>query len=84
LEKKLVGLLGDTLVSAASVAYLGPFIRSFRHRLTAEWLTSCTEAGVGTSQNYDMIRLMTDSNQVGERVLSDLNDRIVLHAFLSI
>ncbi|XP_076809994.1 dynein axonemal heavy chain 6-like [Clavelina lepadiformis] len=64
LKKKLGGLVGDTLVSAASVAYLGPFIRSYRHELTSEWVSSCASAGIETSSNYDMIKLMVDDNQV--------------------
>uniref|UniRef100_H2YVQ0 AAA+ ATPase domain-containing protein n=1 Tax=Ciona savignyi TaxID=51511 RepID=H2YVQ0_CIOSA len=64
LNKKLCGLIGDTMVSAASVAYLGPFIQSYRHDLTSQWVQSCHDGSIVTSQSYDMVRLMADSNKV--------------------
>ena len=35
-------LLGDVLVSAAFVAYLGPFTLAFREQCIAEWLKTVT------------------------------------------
>jgi len=35
-------LLGDVLVSAAFVAYLGPFTLAFREQCVAEWLKTIT------------------------------------------
>ena len=70
LQKKLGGLIGDTLVSSASVAYLGPFIRSYRDQMTAEWLAFCKECGVHTSANYNLIKMKGDGNQVSASISS--------------
>ena len=64
LKKKLTGLVGDTIVSSASVAYLGPFIRSYRDKMTSEWLSFCSECGLQTTAHYDLVKTMGDGNQV--------------------
>lgn len=34
-------LLGDVLVSAGTIAYLGPFTSAFRDKCTSEWVRAC-------------------------------------------
>ena len=35
-------LLGDVLISAGVIAYLGPFTSAFRDQCTADWVALCT------------------------------------------
>ena len=51
-------------MSAASVAYLGPFIRSYRDQMTKDWLAFCQDYGVFTSAKYGLIKTMGNGNQV--------------------
>ena len=69
LKKKLTGLIGDTMVSAASVAYLGPFIRSYRRDMTSQWLAFCKDYDLNTSLDYDVIKMMGDGNKVSDDML---------------
>jgi len=34
-------LLGDVLISAGTIAYLGPFTSAFRDKCTSEWVQAC-------------------------------------------
>lgn len=38
LDEKLSGLVGDTLIAAASVAYIGPFTATYRKELVSSWI----------------------------------------------
>ena len=41
-----VNIIGDVLVSAASVSYLGPFTQDYRSELEKEWQASLSTLGV--------------------------------------
>ncbi|ELU16870.1 hypothetical protein CAPTEDRAFT_116653 [Capitella teleta] len=64
LNFKLEGLVGDTLVSAGAVAYLGPFTKKFRHQLLKSWVERCNKAAVPISENYGFVKATVDANQV--------------------
>ena len=64
LDGKLKGLVGDTLVGAAAVAYLGPLTLSYRQELVAQWENMCRQSQVPISQNFDLINSMVEPNQV--------------------
>ncbi|KAL8598268.1 hypothetical protein ACOMHN_035218 [Nucella lapillus] len=64
LDTKLQGLVGDTLVGAASVAYLGALTTSYRHQLVAQWVAMCRQAVVPISSTFDLIHSMAQPNQI--------------------
>ena len=64
LDFKLQGLIGDTLVSAGSVAYLGAFNGKYRRELFDKWFKRCHQDSIPISAEYDFIKTMVDANQV--------------------
>lgn len=56
--KNLHGLLynvvGDVILSAGMVAYLGPFTVDYRHRLITDWNKYCFNLGVPCSENFSL------------------------------
>jgi dynein heavy chain len=64
LDGKLTGLVGNTLVGAASVAYLGPLTLAYRKDLVAHWVAMCKHSQIPISQHFDLIHSMAEPNQV--------------------
>ncbi|XP_077989551.1 dynein axonemal heavy chain 6-like [Glandiceps talaboti] len=64
LEGKLLGIVGDTLVSAGSIAYLGPFTAPYRRDMVARWVEWCHLSQIPVSENYTIIKAMVDPNTV--------------------
>ncbi len=64
LETKLQGVLGDTLISAASIAYLGAFTAPYRRTMIAKWLEECMEKEIPVSDNFTLIGAMAEANTV--------------------
>lgn len=68
LNFKLEGLVGDVLVSAGAVAYLGAFTNKYRHKLLDLWVEKCRSFNVPSSAEYDFIKSTVDANQVSSLV----------------
>ena len=68
LDGKLKGLVGNTLVGAAAVAYLGPLTLSYRQELVAQWENMCRQSQVPISESFDLIHNMAEPNQVSPGV----------------
>ncbi|KAK2157592.1 hypothetical protein LSH36_188g04054 [Paralvinella palmiformis] len=49
-----INIVGDVLLSAAYVAYLGPFILDYRREAVSEWHTMCQEKGIPVSEKYTL------------------------------
>ncbi|KAJ8308272.1 hypothetical protein KUTeg_013146 [Tegillarca granosa] len=64
LDFKLQGLVGDTLVGAAAVAYIGPFTAKYRRDLIIHWVMLCQNDKIPISKNYDLIKNTVDAHQV--------------------
>ncbi|KAK2187819.1 hypothetical protein NP493_153g03014 [Ridgeia piscesae] len=64
LDFKLKGLVGNTLVSAGMVAYVGPFTSGYRQELAADWLARCHEKAIPISDDYEFVRNLVDANQI--------------------
>ncbi len=75
LERKLQGVVGDTLISAATIVYQGAFTPKYRADLTDEWVRLCTERGVPISREFDFSRSMVEPNQVSTAPVFNLNLR---------
>lgn len=64
LEKDLPHVLPIAFLSAASVAYLGPFTRAYRQSLLSDWITKCKDCGLPVPDNFSMITSLADPVQV--------------------
>ncbi|XP_074663059.1 dynein axonemal heavy chain 6-like [Tubulanus polymorphus] len=64
LDFRLKGLVGDTLVSAAAVAYIGAFTAKYRKDLIQQWVQLCRTMAIPISDEYDLVRSIVDANQV--------------------
>lgn len=49
---ELSNIIGDVLISAASVAYLGAFTSNYRVELVEKWLEKCRELEIPSSETY--------------------------------
>jgi hypothetical protein len=52
LSASLATLLGDVLVAAGCVAYLGPFTSTYRDELMGLWISHCKKLSVPASENF--------------------------------
>eukprot|EP00105_Crassostrea_gigas_P038198 XP_019922346.1 PREDICTED: dynein heavy chain 6, axonemal [Crassostrea gigas] len=64
LDEKLSGLVGDTLIAAASVAYIGPFTATYRKELVSSWIQLCGQYAIPISQKFDLVKSTVDAYQV--------------------
>ncbi|XP_053375273.1 dynein axonemal heavy chain 6-like isoform X4 [Mercenaria mercenaria] len=64
LDFKLQGLVGDTLVAAASVCYIGPFTAKYRKQLINEWVGKCKDASIPITKDFDLIKNTVDAHQI--------------------
>ncbi|XP_041352994.1 dynein heavy chain 6, axonemal-like isoform X2 [Gigantopelta aegis] len=64
LNVKLKSVVGDNLVSAAAVAYLGAFTAKYRKDLVEKWITLCQKECIPLSEEFDLVMNMVDANSV--------------------
>ncbi|KAF2878695.1 hypothetical protein ILUMI_27474 [Ignelater luminosus] len=57
---ELSNLIGDVLISAACVAYLGAFTSNYRKELIFEWINRCQELEIPYSENFSLITVLAD------------------------
>ena len=72
LDFKLRGLVGDALVSAGAVAYIGAFTSKYRKDLNDMWVNACYLAKIPISQGYDFVKNMSTANQVSQFRISSV------------
>lgn len=58
------GLIGDTLVSSAAVAYLGAFTSSYRNRLLSHWLELCRTENIPVSKNFELMDFLSEPIEI--------------------
>ncbi|XP_063405511.1 dynein axonemal heavy chain 12-like isoform X3 [Mytilus trossulus] len=51
-------LVGDVLIAAGVIAYLGPFTMAFRDECTKEWVKVCTEKKIPCSQEFSLSKTL--------------------------
>lgn len=62
----MVNLVGDMILSAGCIAYLGPFTAEFRHELQQQWLSFCKDSGLPVDGNFSFQRVLADPVVVRE------------------
>eukprot|EP00736_Rhodelphis_marinus_P004047 Rmarinus@m.11564 len=66
LEGQRENLVGSVLLSAACVAYLGPFTFGYRQDLMGNWVARCMDLGVPVSQDFSLPNTLGDPVQIRE------------------
>ncbi|KAK6177269.1 hypothetical protein SNE40_015399 [Patella caerulea] len=51
-------LMGDVLISAGVIAYLGPFTSAFRDSCTVDWVKQCTDRKIPCSQEFSLSKTL--------------------------
>lgn len=53
-------LIGDVLLAAGQIAYLGPFTQTYRHDCLRGWVGKLQELGVPCSAEFSLIKVLGD------------------------
>jgi len=64
LGEQCAKLLGDVLLAAGQIAYLGPFTASYRIDVLHSWLERCREKGVPCSERFKLEAVLGDPVKV--------------------
>ncbi len=60
LEKDTVNLVGNILMGAGYISYLGPFTAPFRQLISRQWINSCIERKIPVDPDFDLINVLAD------------------------
>ena len=60
----LKNLIGDIILSAGCIAYLGPFTAEFRADLTKQWGSCCTDNHLPVTAAFSLEKILSDPVQV--------------------
>ncbi|CAG5134524.1 unnamed protein product, partial [Candidula unifasciata] len=64
LEGRMEHLIGDVLISAAFMSYLGPFLTSYRQEMVQKWMKEVIKLGINCAQHFDFCSFMAKPTQV--------------------
>ncbi|CAG7819217.1 unnamed protein product, partial [Allacma fusca] len=64
LSDKLHNIFGDVLISAAVVAYLGPFTVDYRQSCYNQWQKLCVEQNIPCSESFSMSATLGDAVKI--------------------
>ncbi|RNF10243.1 dynein heavy chain 7, axonemal isoform X1 [Trypanosoma conorhini] len=57
-EEELKYVVGNVLISAGVVAYMGPFLHKYREKATQGWLAMCRRHGIKVSEDYALAKFV--------------------------
>ncbi|XP_043943753.1 dynein axonemal heavy chain 3-like [Protopterus annectens] len=72
LEDTYHNIVGDVLLSAGIVAYLGPFTPEFRQEVLKEWFNMCKDKQIPVSRNFSLLTTLGDPVKIMEWQLHGL------------
>lgn len=58
------GLIGDTLISAAAIAYIGAFTPRYRRNLLSYWLQLCQTYSIDVSENFELTDFLAEPIEI--------------------
>ncbi|XP_059151038.1 dynein axonemal heavy chain 3-like [Physella acuta] len=65
-------IVGDVLISAGLVAYLGPFILDFRQSCTQGWLQLCRQKNIPVSDSFSLSTTLGDPVKIRDWLIAGL------------
>jgi len=73
-------IVGDVLLSASVVAYLGPFILDYRQECVKEWYSMCKDKSIPVSEVFSLHGTLGDPVKIRDWQIAGLPvDKYVLH-----
>ena len=66
LEEDLRNLIGNILLAAASIAYLGPFTYNYRYKMVSKWVGRFKEQEIPVSSNFTLQRILAEEVTIWE------------------
>ena len=66
LNEDLANLVGNIVLAAGFVAYVGPFNAEYRTGIARLWAKQCKEFKIPVDQSFDLVRILADPVQVRE------------------
>lgn len=60
LEVDLVNLIGNIILAAGFISYVGTFTAKYRDQLMAVWMGVCTEKNIPFSNDFTVERILGD------------------------
>lgn len=72
LGKQMDSLCGDMLISAAVIAYLGPFTVPYRNDALQSWVASVKDASIPSSEVYNFTSTLGDPVQIRQWQITGL------------
>eukprot|EP01009_Symbiontida_sp_KSa7_P000925 NODE_120_length_1365_cov_709.028116_g97_i1.p1 GENE.NODE_120_length_1365_cov_709.028116_g97_i1~~NODE_120_length_1365_cov_709.028116_g97_i1.p1 ORF type:complete len:454 (-),score=108.23 NODE_120_length_1365_cov_709.028116_g97_i1:4-1341(-) len=66
LQGVFANILGDLLVSAGFIAYLGPFVNEYRQVLVKDWVQLCQTKGIPGSSEFALERFLGNPVEIQE------------------
>merc|ERR1740130_2085595 len=64
LEVARVCLIGDVFLSAAFIAYCGPFTAAYRKEIVDMWVIECKVKAIPASENFSLVRIMGEPVEI--------------------
>lgn len=64
IELQLKNHIGDILLAAGIITYLGPFTMSFRKYLLSEWITKCEEQKISCTADFSLQKVLQEFDEV--------------------
>ncbi|KAG8234154.1 hypothetical protein J437_LFUL014944 [Ladona fulva] len=61
---ELGNVVGNVLISAAFVTYLGAFTNNYRQELMESWIKQCSDLGIPVSKDYSVINVLADPFEI--------------------
>lgn len=72
LEADFENLVGNILISAGYISYLGPFTLPYRYELLNQWIKLTQDLGIRVSKNFSLERVLVSEVEVREWTLAGL------------
>ena len=72
LHEEYIALTGDVFISAAFIAYNGPFTAGYRKTTCEGWVEQCAERSIPATQGFSLIKVMGDPVIIREWQLQGL------------
>ncbi|XP_043475594.1 dynein axonemal heavy chain 6 isoform X1 [Leptopilina heterotoma] len=63
-DRQMENFIGDSLVAAGALAYLGAFTSEYRRELLTKWLKNCNEKKIPITENFNLINVLIDPYEI--------------------